>query len=78
MCVSTITAQNWEDVYMHVTMMKLAKINAWTSSKLDNSTALARYMFCLIIISHQLFRRIALAAVLVMITLVLRQQQLQT
>ena len=38
----TIMALNWEDVFMHATTMMLAKINAWTSSKLANSTALAR------------------------------------
>ena len=43
MYASMVTAQNWEDAYIHVTMMRLAKINAWASSKLDNSTALARY-----------------------------------
>ena len=38
-----IMAQNWEDAFMHATTMMLAKINAWTSLKLANSTALARY-----------------------------------
>ena len=36
-------AQHWDDASMHVTTMRLAKINALTSSKLDNLTALARY-----------------------------------
>ena len=38
-----IMVQNWGDASMHATMMRLAKINAWTSSKLGNLTALARY-----------------------------------
>ena len=43
MFASMIMAPNWEDAFMHVTTMMLAKINAWTSSKLANSTVLARY-----------------------------------
>ena len=44
MFVLMIMDPNWEDVFMHATMMMLAKINAWTSSKLVNLTALARYI----------------------------------
>ena len=39
-----IMARNWEDAFMHATTRMLAKINALTSSKLANSTALARYV----------------------------------
>ena len=38
-----IMAQNWDAASMHATTMMCVKINAWTSLKLDNSTALARY-----------------------------------
>ena len=43
MFASIKMARNWEDAFMHATTMMLAKINAWTSLKLANSTALARY-----------------------------------
>ena len=43
MFASMIMARNWEDAFMHATIMMSVKINAWTSSKLVNSTALARY-----------------------------------
>ena len=38
-----ITAQNWDAASMHAKTMMLVKINAWTSLKLANLTALARY-----------------------------------
>ena len=43
MFVLMTMALNWDVAFMLVTTMKLAKINAWTSLKLANSTALARY-----------------------------------
>ena len=43
MFASMIMARNWEDAFMHATIMMSVKINAWISSKLANSTALARY-----------------------------------
>ena len=55
----------------------LAKINALTSSKLVNLTALARYNLFIIFISNLVFRKIALVAVLVMIILVQTQRLLQ-
>ena len=39
---SMIMDQNWEDASIHVTTTRRAKINAWTSSKLDNLTVLVR------------------------------------
>ena len=44
MFVLMIMDPNWEDVFMHATMMIHAKINAQNSSKLANLTALARYI----------------------------------
>ena len=81
----TIMARNWEDVFMHATTMMLAKINVQTSSKLANSTALARYkssvhrtVRCLsFFISDHFSRKIVLVAVHVMTILVQRQQQPQ-
>ena len=52
MYVSMITAQNWEDAYMHVTMRKHAKMNVWTSSKLVNSTAPVRYNVSFVFTSY--------------------------
>ena len=43
MFASMIMAQNWDAASMHATTMMSVKINAWTSLKLANSTALARY-----------------------------------
>ena len=39
---SMIMDQNWDDASIHVTTTRRAKINAWTSSKLDNLTVLVR------------------------------------
>ena len=44
MFVLMIMDPNWEDVFMHATMMMRAKINAQNNSKLANLTALARYI----------------------------------
>ena len=43
MYASMIMAQNWDAASIHATTMMSVKINAWTSSKLVNSTALAKY-----------------------------------
>ena len=37
-----IMAQNWEDASILATMMRVVKMNAWTSLKLANSIALAK------------------------------------
>ena len=52
MFASTIMVRNWDDASMHATRMRLVKINAWTSSKLGNSTALARYNIFRVFISY--------------------------
>ena len=80
MYASMLMARNWEDAFMHATTMMRVKINAWTSSKLANSTALARYRLYRTVYTFFIilfFRKIALVAALVMTTLVQRQQQLQ-
>ena len=42
MFVLMTMAQNWEDAFMHATTMMRVRINAWTSSKLANSTVLVK------------------------------------
>ena len=78
MSASMIMVQNWEGAFILATTRKLAKINAWTSSKLANLTALARYSVDTFYKPYYSFRKTALLAVLVMIILVQRQQQLQS
>ena len=64
---------------MLATTMRRAKINAWTSSKLANTTVLVKYItiFYCFYMSYQYLRKIVQVAVLVMIILVRRQQRLQ-
>ena len=70
--------QSWGDASMHVTMMMHVRINAWTSSKLVNLTALVRSVNNFIVNVLFIFIRIiVLLGVLVMNILVQRQQQLQ-
>lgn len=38
-------ARNWDDAFMHATMIMLAKINAWTNLKRVNTTVPAKYHF---------------------------------
>ena len=78
MFVSTTMAQSWEDASTHATTMTRVRINAWTSSKLANLTALVRSVNNFIFnVSFNFIRTIVPLGVLVTIILVQRQQQLQ-
>ena len=77
MFVSMTTAQSWEDASTHATTMMRVRINAWTSSKLANSTVLVRSVSILMASFLLFFRIIVLPGVLVMSMHVQRQQRPQ-